>query len=125
MYHMILLVLDKLEQSQSVLEAWNAAGVSGITIFESTGLARIQETAIRDDLPLIPSITSLMASREEHHHTLFSVVEGESHVDRIIEVTEAITGDLNEANSGVLFVLPVTRAIGLQGSQERANGKKQ
>jgi nitrogen regulatory protein PII len=123
MYHMILLVLDKLEQSHSVLAAWEATGASGITILESTGMARVRETAIRDDLPLIPSITSLLASREEHHHTFFSVVEDEAHVDRIIEATQAITGDLNEADSGVMFVLPVTRAIGLHGAQKRAQGK--
>jgi nitrogen regulatory protein PII len=124
MYHMMLLVLDKLEQSHAVLEAWEAAGASGITILESTGLARIRESVIRDDLPLIPSIASLMASREEHHHTFFSVVEGESQVDRLIDATLKITGDLDEADSGVLFVLPVHRAIGLKGAQRRVRGNQ-
>lgn len=120
MYHMILLILDELEQCPSVLDAWDAAGAAGITILESTGLARVRKSALRDDLPLMPSIDSLLKAREEHHRTLFTVVEDEAHVDRIIEATLAITGNLDEPNSGALFVLPVTRAVGLHGAQKRA-----
>ena len=124
MYHMILLILDKLEQCPSVLDAWDAAGASGITILESTGLARVRKTALRDDLPMMPSIDSLLKGREEHHRTLFTVVEGEAQVDRIIEATLAITGNLDEPNSGALFVLPVTRAVGLHGAQKRSRGQE-
>ena len=124
MYQMILLVLDKLEQCQTVLDAWDAAGAEGITILQSTGLARVRSSAIRDDLPLMPSIASLLKGREEHHSTLFTVVEGEELVDRIVEATQAITGSLDEPHSGVLFVLPVTRAIGVHGAKNRAQGRK-
>jgi nitrogen regulatory protein PII len=124
MYHMILLILDKLEQCPSILDAWDAAGAAGITILESTGLARVRKSALRDDLPLMPSIDSLLKGREEHHRTLFTVVEDEVQVDRIIEATLAITGSLDEPNSGALFVLPVSRAVGLHGAQKRAQGIK-
>jgi nitrogen regulatory protein PII len=124
MYHMILLILDELEQCPSVLDAWDAAGAAGITILESTGLARVRKSALRDDLPLMPSIESLLKGREEHHRTLFTVVEDEVQVDRIIEATLAITGNLDEPNSGALFVLPVTRAVGLLGAQKRAQNIK-
>lgn len=124
MYHMILLILDKLEQCSSVLDAWDAAGAAGITILESTGLARVRKSALRDDLPLMPSIDSLLKGREEHHRTLFTVVDDEAQVDRIIEATLAITGSLDEPNSGALFVLPVTRAVGLRGAQKRIQSKK-
>lgn len=123
MYHMILLVLDNLEHCPSVLDAWEALGVPGITILESTGLARMK-LGIRDDLPLMPSITSLLKGREEHHRTLFTVVEGEAQVDRVIEATQTITGNLDDAHNGVLFVLPVARVVGLHGAQKRAQGQE-
>ena len=124
MYHLILLVLDKVEQSRPVLDSWVAAGVSGVTILESTGLAGMRESAIRDDLPLMPSIESLLVSREEHHRTFFTVVDDEALIDRIIEATEAITGDLDEAERGVLFVWPVARAVGLHGALKRAQDQE-
>ena len=125
MYQMILLVIDNPDQCQFVLDAWEELGVGGITILDSTGLGRLRKSSIRDDIPLMPSLSHLLKGREERHRTIFTVVDGEEWVDRIVEKTQTIMGDLNEANVGVLFVLPVSRVVGLQGGQSRAQqGKK-
>lgn len=124
MYHMILLVVDNPDQCPSVLDAWEELGVGGITILDSTGLGRLRKAGLRDDIPLMPSLSHLLKGREERHRTIFTVVEGEEWVDRIVEKTQAILGDLNEANVGVLFVLPVSRVIGLHGGQARARKGK-
>ncbi|MEZ4591107.1 MAG: P-II family nitrogen regulator [Chloroflexota bacterium] len=119
MYHMILLVLDDVNQCSNILEAWEAEGVGGVTILESTGLGRVKKLSIRDDMPLMPSLSRLLQSREERHRTLFTVVTDDL-VDKIIEVTEAIIGDMESPNNGVIFVLPVSRVKGLHGGQNRA-----
>jgi hypothetical protein len=124
MYHMIMLVLDDPSQTPTILDAWEAAGSAGITILESTGLGRVRQSSLRDDLPLMPSLMSLLKGREERHRTLITVVEGEALVDRIIATTQAITGSLEGADNGILFVLPVTRVVGLHGAQKRAQGRK-
>jgi len=124
MYYMVLLVLDKVERAPDILEAWDATGVGGITILESTGLGRARRSGIRDDLPLMPSLVDFLKGQEERHRTLFTVVEGEQWVDLLIETTESIIGDMEEAANGVLFVLPVARVAGLHGAQERARGGK-
>jgi nitrogen regulatory protein PII len=51
------------------------------------------------------------------------VVDSEEKVDQLIEATQKIIGDLNNAHNGVLFVLPVSRVVGLRGGQERAKGR--
>jgi len=70
--------------------------------------------AIRDDLPLLPSLRDLMAGREWHHRTLFTVVADEETLERAIAATQRIVGDLNNPNTGLLFVLPVDLVLGLQ-----------
>lgn len=124
MYHMILLVVDNPDQCPPILDAWEELGVGGITILDSTGLGRLRKANYRDDIPLMPSLSFLLKGREERHRTIFTVVEGEERVDRIIERTQSILGDLNEANVGVLFVLPVSRVVGLHGGQSRAQKGK-
>ncbi|MCA9899242.1 MAG: hypothetical protein H6654_18905 [Ardenticatenaceae bacterium] len=121
MYHMIMLILDDVNQCTTVLEAWDAQGVGGITILESTGMGRVKKLSIRDDIPLMPSLSRLLQTREERHRTLFTVVETEEMVDRIIQTTEEIIGNLENPNNGVIFVLPVSRVKGLHGGQERAS----
>jgi hypothetical protein len=120
MHYMVLLVVYDMNASAPVLDAWEAAQVPGITILESTGLGTIREIGMRDDLPLMPSLRDLFRSREHHHRTLFTVVEGEEMVDQLIARTEEIMGDLNDPHNGVLFVLPVARVVGFRGAQERA-----
>ncbi len=122
MYHMILLILDDVNQCSTILEAWEAQGVGGITILESTGLGRVKKASIRDDIPLMPSLSRLLQTREERHRTLFTVVETEEMVDQVINATEAILGDMEDPNNGVIFVLPVSRVVGLHGGQARAQG---
>lgn len=120
MYHMVMLVIDDVDKCPAIFEAWEAVGVSGITIWESTGLGRIRKLlGYRDDLPLMPSMRNLLQSREEHHRTLFTVVQEEAKVDQLIEATQKIVGNLNEPNKGVIFVLPVTRVVGTQYYEQR------
>lgn len=111
--HLVVLVVDCVEKCSALLTAWEKAGAVGITVLESTGLGRLQ-TVIRDDLPLMPSLRDLLDVGEEYHRTLFSVVPDEETVDRLIATTESILGDLTRPNSGFLFVVPVSQAIGLR-----------
>lgn len=120
MYQMVMLVVDSVDQTFPVLDAWEALGVGGITIFESTGLGRVRKSGPRDDLPLMPSLTNLLRGREERHRTIFTVVDSDEMVEKLITTTEGIIGDLDNAHNGFLFVLPVTRVVGLKGGQERA-----
>jgi hypothetical protein len=111
MKQMVMMVVNNPDHSLRLLEAWEAAGASGITILESTGLIRMREAGARDDLPLLPSLFDLMRGRETHHRTMFSVVEDEAQAQALVEATEQAFAEMDELdleNSGVLFVLPVT-----------------
>jgi hypothetical protein len=68
MYHMVLLVLDNVDQCFPVLDAWEALEVGGITILESTGLGRVRKAGPRDDLPLMPSLSNLLKGRDDRRH---------------------------------------------------------
>lgn len=113
MADLLVLVLDNLEQCPDVLDAWEAAGVTGVTILESTGLNRMRQ-GIRDDYPLLPSLRSLLAGSETHHRTLFSVIEDETVLERAIAATQRVVGDLSQPYTGLLFVVPVSQVLGLK-----------
>ncbi len=111
---MVLFVLHDLKQKDDLLNAWDEAGVSGITILPSTGLARYRESAgLRDDLPLIPSLDDLLEHSQNSNRTFFTIVSGEEMVDKVIAATESVTGDLDLPDTGILVALPVVRARGL------------
>ncbi len=113
---LVVYVMPELEVYQDVLAAWKECGVTGVTILESLGLQKAQELhARKDDLPLFPSLHHLLESEEYHHRTAFTVVDDGFDLGRLVEATrQAIGGDFNAPNSGLLFVIPVACAYGLQ-----------
>jgi len=113
MYYLVVLVIDDIEKCTDVFDAWETAGVRGITIVESTGMARASQTLFRDDLPLMPSIRDLLEGREENHRTIFSLVEGDEMVEQLILATEQVLGDLDTPGTGIFFAVPVARVKGL------------
>jgi hypothetical protein len=113
MAQLVVFVLDNLEQCTPVLDAWEAAGAPGVTILESTGLRRLRGV-VRDDLPLFPSLRDLLGGEESRHRTLFTVVGDEAAAERILATTQQIIGDFDQPHSGLLFVVPVGRVLGLE-----------
>ena len=59
MYSMVIFVLNDVDYCPDLLDAWEEAGVVGITILESSGLGRVRNAGMRDDVPLLPSLTDL------------------------------------------------------------------
>lgn len=117
--YLILFVLHDPEKVPELLDAWEEVGVSGVTILHSSGLGRVRSinrTGLRDDLPLIPSLEALLNDEEYFSRTLFSIVEGEQMVDKLIQAAQRVVGDLSRPNTGLLVALPVVRAVGLQKS---------
>jgi nitrogen regulatory protein PII len=118
MYFLVGLVIDDINRCPDLFDAWEQAGVGGMTILDSTGLGRMRRgEGLRDDVPLMPSIRDLLSGREEHHRTVFSLVEGEEMVDRLVDVTEQVLGPLGNPHTGVLFAVPLARVAGLQGKR--------
>ena len=115
---LILFVLNDPDQVRPVLDAWEEAGVTGVTILHSSGLGRVRmHSGLRDDLPLMPSLESLMQHDEYFSRTLFSVVDEEKLVDRVVKATQQVVGDLMRPNTGLLMVLPILQVYGLQKHQ--------
>lgn len=118
MAELVVLVLDDPDKTDEVLYAWLAVGVSGVTILDSTGLGhQLAQRGMRDDLPLMPSLGSLLRSREEPHRTLFAVVPDNLDLEELVRATEKVTGPLHHPDTGILFVVPVSRAWGLHRKQ--------
>jgi|SRR5690554_1826899 nitrogen regulatory protein PII len=116
MQYLVLLVLHDVSRTYEILDAWEEAGVSGVTIIPTTGLGRIREKVmLRDDIPLIPSLHDLLANNYEEmlNRTLFSIVDNEALADRLVEATEAVLGDLDRPHNGIIAVLPVVKVRGL------------
>lgn len=112
--YMVLAIIDDWSKWRDVLEGWTQAGAPGVTVLPSTGLERIRrKIGLMGELPLMPSLKDFMQEEEDRHHTLFTIIREREVVDKVIAATQEILGDLNLPNTGILVVLPVLEAYGL------------
>jgi nitrogen regulatory protein P-II 1 len=110
---MILFVLNDPTRLLDLLNAWKEAGVSGATVLFSTGMGRIRQTVVlRDDLPLMPSLSDFFVQSEDLSRTIFTIIQDDL-VERIVTVTGQIVGDLQKPGNGILIVLPIDSVHGL------------
>jgi len=112
MYYLIVFILNDPDKDNDILDGWEEAGVRGITILESSGLGRVRQEGMRDDLPLIPSLNDLFKHSETQHRTFFTVVKDQDQIDAIVNATQEVIGDLEQEDTGILFVVPVSQVYG-------------
>ncbi len=127
MPNMVIAVTPDAERFQQVIDTWEGAGVAGVTILESLGVHKLRQAAARDDLPLMPTLARLLQAAEYHHRTLFAVLDDGFDLEGLIRATEQATGgDYSAPDTGILFVVPVTRVLGLRcvpGQASQPGGK--
>ncbi|OGO39730.1 MAG: hypothetical protein A2Z04_08415 [Chloroflexi bacterium RBG_16_57_9] len=114
MLQLLMMILDDVQKLRPLLDAWEKAGVPGVTILESTGMHRTQGWLARDDLPFVPTLRNLLQVEGINQRTLFALLDDEETLERAVQVACEVIGDFAEPNTGLLFVLPVSRALGLK-----------
>jgi nitrogen regulatory protein PII len=117
---LVVLITAKIEDGLEVAQAWQDAGAPGVTIVRTYGLYALQQQAQHGDIELprvVVSMAMAMAhiidSVEERGELILSLVE-DTQVDTLINAANAVLGDLTDPGHGVLFVLPIERAMGVR-----------
>lgn len=115
--YLVLFVIHDISKLKELLHAWEDAGVTGATVLFSTGLGRIRQSlGLMEDFPIFPSISEIMDQLEDmdFNRTIFSVVDSDETVKKILENTQKIVGELSQPNTGIFIVLPVVQVYGLR-----------
>lgn len=114
--YLVTFVLNNPDLLEEVIEAWEKIGVPGATVLLGTGMGRMHQTRfMRDDMPLMPSVGDFYQPHPQTmSRTIFAAVKDEALIDRIAAVTQELVGDMNEPETGILFVTPILRAYGME-----------
>ena len=111
---LLIIVLNKTELLEEVLEALEENGVRGATIIDSKGMA--SELYDHDEFRIIASLRLMLNPEHKQNKTIFMVVEDEK-VALISSIVNKINGGFDKPDTGILFTVPVSYAEGLNKSQ--------
>lgn len=107
---LLMIVLNKVEMLEPLLETMTARGVRGATILNSTGMVR--ELTRNEEYPLFASLRYLIDSDREESKTIFMVLREEQVAVAKKAVTD-ILGDLSQPNTAIMFTINIDEAEGI------------
>ncbi len=67
---------------------------------------------LSDEIPVFAGLQAAVGAERPKNVTILSVVTADR-LDAVVELVESICGDLAAPSTGIVFVLPVERVVGL------------
>jgi CBS domain-containing protein len=111
MLTLVIVILHNLDLLPDLLNAWKQAGIPGVTILPSMGGFQVGAQLQRGGLA---SLLNIVDQANPQQRMLFSVVDNEDTLGIAISEAERVVGGFDRPNSGILFTLPVGKALGLK-----------
>lgn len=108
---LLIIVLNKVECLDKLLDRLGRHNVPGATILDSKGMA--QELEGHDELRFMASLRLLMNPAHKENKTIFMVLSDEK-VAEVSRIVREATGGLDHPDSGILFTVPVDYVEGLK-----------
>lgn len=109
--YLFIMVLDDVSHRDDVLKAWVDAGIAGVTVLESTGVNRVLQRT--EAQPMYMGFGQLFGASRVGHNTLFAVIPSLTLAEAAVAATEAVIGPLADPDTGIAFVVPVSKSWGL------------
>lgn len=103
---LMVLILNKIDSLEYLLEGLSAAGIGGATIIDSAGLA--MTLSKMESSFVSSSIRALFTGNraDEENKTIISVIKDDQ-LDIARRVVYSTVGDLSKPNTGILFTIPI------------------
>lgn len=109
---LLLIVLNKVEKLDELLETFLDKGFSGATIISSTGM--VSELAkSMENFPIFGSLRYMIDLDREENKTIFMALKDEQ-VEPVKKIVREVIGDLSEPDTAVIFTLPILTAEGIE-----------
>ena len=109
-WFLLVIHLDKTNTMQDILKVFTANGVTGCTIFESTGVGHT--TFLKNDEPIIASMKRMFGPDRQYNKTVLSVIETEALLEKTMNDIEDIVGDFCKPDTGLMYAIPVRHVRG-------------
>lgn len=107
---LLLLVLNRVEKLEDLLEGLLENGISGATILNSTGMIKEMASYVEEQ-PIFGSPWNMIDSDHKESKTIFMVLNDEQ-AEKARRVIHQVIGDFTKPDTAVLFTLPVLSTEG-------------
>lgn len=105
---LLVVVINDPEKLDEILSGFLELGVTGATVVASEGMGSL----LAADVPIFAGLQAFLAGARPHNRMIFSVLP-EPVVEPALALLQDVCGSLAAPATGIAFVLPVERVVGL------------
>ncbi len=108
---LVIIVLNKTECLENLLEEFATRNLQGATVIESRGM--MQELSDEPDSDFLFSLRHILNPSHKENRTIF-MAASESKIPMIVDAVNKVTGGLEHGDTGILFTVPIDSLIGFE-----------
>ncbi len=115
MAYLLVVVLNKTEKLESILERFVEVDVRGATVIDSVGMGRTLES----EIPIFGTLQEILNAgkgRRPENKTIFTIIKEERTLRDAQRVVKEELASFKEPGTGIMFVLPIMDFTGLSPS---------
>ncbi len=105
---LLVAVINDPEKLDEILSGFLELGVTGATVVPSEGMGKL----LSSDIPIFAGLQAFLAGSRPQNRMIFSVLP-KALVDPALSLLQDVCGNLASPATGIAFVLPVERVVGL------------
>jgi nitrogen regulatory protein P-II 1 len=105
---LLVAVINDPDKLDEILAGFVELGVTGATVLNSEGMGRL----LSHDIPIFAGLQTLITRSRPENRMIFSVLPV-GRVDDAVALLQDVCGSLDAPATGIAFVLPVERVVGL------------
>lgn len=105
---LLVAVINEPEKLDEILAGYLELGITGATVIGSEGMGHL----LSHDIPIFAGLQTLISGSRPQNRTILSVVP-EDRVAPALALLQDVCGNLSDPATGIAFVVPVSRVVGL------------
>lgn len=109
----LVLVLNKTEYLEDILNKLLEIGVKGATILDSQGMGSAMVSGNFEHTGMLSAFKSAFDRQHPYNKTVFTVIEDEALLHEAMDCIKNIAGDLSQPGEGLMFTVPVMHIMGM------------
>lgn len=106
---LLVLILNKVEKLEEVLEGYLEIGITGATVIDSVGMGHI----LSEEVPIFAGLRFMFSGAKPSNKIVLSAIKDEKE-KTAIRLLKKILKNIDEPGTGIVFTLPIDSVEGLK-----------
>lgn len=110
---LVVIVLNKVECLETLLGAFADNGITGATVLDSTGMARVLSD-VKEEVRIFGTLSMMFNPERQESKTIFTVLPREK-TSLLKQLANEVVGDFSQPDTGIIFGVPINFVEGIGG----------